>query len=64
MAEAETGETQALKEENAALQLRIKKLTRQLAIQQNTMMRFEKVSAIRDGLAEKLKEEQTDRKNS
>jgi PAS domain S-box-containing protein len=59
MTEAETGETQALKEENAALQLQIKKLTRQLMVQQNTMMRFEKVSAIRDGLAEKLKEEQT-----
>jgi PAS domain S-box-containing protein len=48
-----------LREENAALQLQVKKLTRQLAVQQNTMSRFEKVSAIRDGLAAKLKEEQT-----
>ncbi|MDR0586893.1 MAG: response regulator [Treponema sp.] len=54
-----TEELRALKEENAALQLQIKKLTRQLTAQQNTMMRFEKVSAIRDGLAAKLKEEQT-----
>jgi PAS domain S-box-containing protein len=54
-----TEEEQTLKEENAALQLQLKKLTRQLAVQQNTMMRFEKVSAIRDGLAAKLKEEQT-----
>jgi PAS domain S-box-containing protein len=48
-----------LKEENAALQLQVKKLTRQFSVQQATMMRFERVSAIRDGLAEKLKEEQT-----
>ncbi|MDR1655028.1 MAG: response regulator [Treponema sp.] len=54
-----TEEVQVLKEENAALQIQIKKLVRQLAIQQNTMMRFEKLSAIRDGLAVKLKEEQT-----
>jgi PAS domain S-box-containing protein len=54
-----TEEPRALKEENAALQLQIKKLTRQFTAQQNTMMRFEKVSAIRDGLAAKLKEEQT-----
>ncbi|MDR2019651.1 MAG: response regulator [Treponema sp.] len=52
-------DVQALKEENAALQLHLKKLTRQLAYQQNTMVRFEKVSAVRDGLAAKLKEEQT-----
>ncbi|MDR1143619.1 MAG: response regulator [Spirochaetaceae bacterium] len=50
---------QALKEENAALQLQVKKLTRQLGVQQNTMTRFERASAIRDGLAAKLKEEQT-----
>ncbi|MDR2617322.1 MAG: response regulator [Treponema sp.] len=50
---------QTLKEENAALQLQVKKLTRQLSVQQSTMLRFEKVSAIRDGLATKLKEEQT-----
>ncbi|MDR0732078.1 MAG: response regulator [Treponema sp.] len=54
-----TEEAQALKEENAALQLQIKKLVRQFTVQQNTMMRFEKLSAIRDGLAVKLKEEQT-----
>ncbi|MDR2184132.1 MAG: response regulator [Treponema sp.] len=52
-------EVQVLKAENAALQIQVKKLTRQLAVQQNTMIRFEKVSAIRDGLAAKLKEEQT-----
>ncbi|MDR0402885.1 MAG: response regulator [Treponema sp.] len=52
-------EEQTLKEENAALRLQLKKLTRQLAVQQGTMMRFERVSAIRDGLAAKLKEEQT-----
>ncbi|MDR2746789.1 MAG: response regulator [Treponema sp.] len=56
---ATTEETRALKEENAALQLQVKKLIRQLAAQQNTMMRFEKVAALRDGLALKLKEEQT-----
>ncbi|MDR0602063.1 MAG: PAS domain-containing protein, partial [Treponema sp.] len=54
-----TEETQVLNEENAALRLQVKKLTRQLAAQQNTMMRFEKVSALRDGLSAKLKEEQT-----
>ncbi|MDR3191913.1 MAG: response regulator [Treponema sp.] len=54
-----TENAQALKEENAALQLQIKKLVRQFAVQRNTMMRFEKLSAIRDGLAIKLKEEQT-----
>jgi PAS domain S-box-containing protein len=52
-------EEQVLKEENAALRLQVKKLTRQLAVQQNTMTRFERVSAIRDGLAAKLREEQT-----
>jgi PAS domain S-box-containing protein len=55
----QTPDIQTLKEENAALQLQVKKLTRQLTVQQSTMMRFEKVSAIRDGLAEKLKEEQS-----
>ena len=56
---AVTEEARTLKEENAALQLQIKKLVRQLTVQQNTMSRFEKVSAIRDGLTVKLKEEQT-----
>jgi PAS domain S-box-containing protein len=55
----QTLDVQTLKEENAALRLQVKKLTRQLAVQQSTMMRFERVSAIRDGLAAKLKEEQT-----
>jgi PAS domain S-box-containing protein len=54
-----TEETRAPKEENAALQIQIKKLSRQLATQQTTMMRFEKISTMRDGLALKLKEEQT-----
>jgi PAS domain S-box-containing protein len=57
--EVQAPEVQTLKEENAALQLQVKKLTRQLSVQQSTMMRFERVSAIRDGLADKLKEEQT-----
>ncbi|MFP3089169.1 ATP-binding protein [Treponema sp. TIM-1] len=52
-------EVQALREENASLQIQVKRLNRLLANQQNTMMRFERVSAIRDGLAAKLKEEQT-----
>jgi PAS domain S-box-containing protein len=59
MTEVITDEARALQEENAALRLQIKKMGRQLAAQQNTMMRSEKVSAIRDGLAVKLKEEQT-----
>jgi PAS domain S-box-containing protein len=57
--ETQIPEVQTLKEENAALRIQIKKLTRQLAVQQNTMIRFEKLFAIRDGLATKLKEEQT-----
>jgi PAS domain S-box-containing protein len=52
-------EVESLLEENAALRIQVKKLNRQLVNQQNTMMRFERVSAIRDGLALKLKEEQT-----
>jgi PAS domain S-box-containing protein len=54
-----TEKIQALKDENAALQLQLKKLTRQVAYQQKTMARFERVSTIRDGLAAKMKEEQT-----
>jgi PAS domain S-box-containing protein len=57
--DVQTPDVQTLKEENAALRIQVKKLTRQLAVQQNTMMRFEKIAAIRDGLAAKLKEEQT-----
>ncbi|MDR2662338.1 MAG: response regulator [Treponema sp.] len=57
--DVQTPDLQTLKEENAALKLQVKKLIRQLGIQQNTMTRFERVSAIRDGLAAKLKEEQT-----
>jgi PAS domain S-box-containing protein len=52
-------EGRALREENAALQIQIKKLGRQLANQQNTLTWFTKISATRDGLAAKLKEEQT-----
>jgi PAS domain S-box-containing protein len=55
----QTSDLPTLQEENAALRLQLKKLTRQLGIQQNTMTRFERVSTIRDGLAIKLKEEQT-----
>ncbi|MDR3147844.1 MAG: PAS domain-containing protein, partial [Treponema sp.] len=55
MTEAE----QALREENASLQIQIKKMGRQLANQQNTMTWFKKISATRDGLSAKLKEEQT-----
>jgi PAS domain S-box-containing protein len=55
----EEAQIPALKKENAALQIQAKKLSRQIAAQQNTMMRFEKIAAIRDGLAVKLKEEQT-----
>jgi PAS domain S-box-containing protein len=57
--EPQTPDMQTLQEENAALRLQLKKLTRQLGVLQNTMTRFERVSAIRDGLAAKLKEEQT-----
>jgi hypothetical protein len=57
MTEAVQIETvQALKEENAALRIQLKKLERQFINQQNTMMRFEKISTTRDGLAAKLKE--------
>jgi PAS domain S-box-containing protein len=54
-----TEEVQALREENSALQIQLKKLSRQLVNQQNTMTWFQKISATRDGLAAKLKEEQT-----
>jgi PAS domain S-box-containing protein len=54
-----TGEVMALQKENAALQIQLKKLGRQFANQQNTMEWFKKISATRDGLAVKLKEEQT-----
>ncbi|MDR0452839.1 MAG: response regulator [Treponema sp.] len=54
-----TDEAQALRDENAALQIQMKKLSRQLANQQNSMEWFKKISATRDGLALKLKEEQT-----
>ncbi|MDR0998308.1 MAG: response regulator, partial [Treponema sp.] len=52
-------EAQALREENASLQIQLKKLGRQFANQQNTMTWFKKISANRDGLAARLKEEQT-----
>jgi PAS domain S-box-containing protein len=54
-----TDELQALREENTLLQSQLKKLGRQLANQQNAMVWFKKISATRDGLAAKLKEEQT-----
>jgi PAS domain S-box-containing protein len=49
----------SLREENAALQIQIKKLNRQLGVQQNTLYRFEKVSATRDRLASVLRAEQS-----
>jgi PAS domain S-box-containing protein len=54
-----TEELQALREENASLGIQLKKLGRQLANQQNTLTWFKKISATRDGLAAKLKEQQT-----
>ncbi|MDR1351920.1 MAG: PAS domain-containing protein, partial [Treponema sp.] len=54
-----TDEAQALREENAALQIQLKKINRQFANQQNAMEWFKKISATRDGLAVRLKEEQT-----
>ncbi|MDR1129219.1 MAG: response regulator [Treponema sp.] len=54
-----TDEVQALREENAALQIQLKKNNRQFANQQNTMEWFKKISATRDGLTVKLKEQQT-----
>jgi PAS domain S-box-containing protein len=50
---------EVLRKENAALQIQIKKLGRQLVNQQNSMEWFRKISATRSGLALKLKEEQT-----
>jgi PAS domain S-box-containing protein len=52
-------ETQALRQENAALSIQLKKLSRQFANQQTTMEWFKKISATRDGLSLKLKEEQS-----
>ncbi|MDR1899026.1 MAG: response regulator [Treponema sp.] len=52
-------EVQVLRDENAALRLQLKKTERQISLQQNLMTRFEKVSAARDRLASKLKEEQS-----
>jgi PAS domain S-box-containing protein len=54
-----TEEVEILQKEKAALQIQVKKLGRQLANQQNTMEWFKKISTTRDGLAVKLKEEQT-----
>jgi PAS domain S-box-containing protein len=54
-----TEEVSALQEENAALHIQLKKLGRQLANQQNTLEWFKKISTTRDGLAQKLREEQT-----
>ncbi|MDR1903900.1 MAG: response regulator [Treponema sp.] len=52
-------EVQALRDENAALQIQLKKLNRQLTVQQNTLLRFEKVSATKDRLASALRAEQS-----
>jgi PAS domain S-box-containing protein len=52
-------ELAALQREKADLQIQVKKLTRQITMQQNVMYRFEKMSATRDQLAVKLREEQT-----
>ncbi|MDR2376436.1 MAG: response regulator [Treponema sp.] len=52
-------ELAALQKEKADLQIQVKKLSRQVTMQQNVMYRFEKMSTTRDQLAIKLKEEQT-----
>ncbi|MDR1248926.1 MAG: response regulator [Treponema sp.] len=52
-------ESQRLRDENAALALLVKKLNRQLTVQQNTALRFEKISANRDRLALALRMEQS-----
>jgi PAS domain S-box-containing protein len=52
-------ESTDLREQNAALELQVKKLTRQLAVQQNTLTRFERMSATRDRLASVLRTEQS-----
>jgi PAS domain S-box-containing protein len=52
-------EIATLREENAALQLQVKKLNRQLGAQQNVLYRFEKISATRDRLASVLRAEQS-----
>jgi PAS domain S-box-containing protein len=52
-------ESPDLREQNAGLELQIKKLNRQIAIQQNTLTRFERTSATRDRLASALRAEQS-----
>jgi PAS domain S-box-containing protein len=52
-------EIRNLQEQNAALELLVKKLNRQLMFQQNIMNRFEKVSTTRDRLAATIRAEQS-----
>jgi signal transduction histidine kinase/DNA-binding response OmpR family regulator len=52
-------ESQRLRDENTALELLIKKLNRQLTVQQNTMLRFEKTSVSQDRLAAVLQAERS-----
>ncbi|MDR0689864.1 MAG: response regulator [Spirochaetaceae bacterium] len=52
-------ERRSLQEENAALQLQLKKLNRQLAVQQNAMIRAERMSNHWDRLASVVRKEQS-----
>jgi PAS domain S-box-containing protein len=52
-------EIMGLREENAALQLQIKKLNRQVKIHQNYILQFEKISANRDRVTSVLRVEQS-----
>jgi PAS domain S-box-containing protein len=52
-------EIRSLQEENAALHLQLKKLNRQIAVQQNTMIRIERMSGNWDRLASAVRKEQT-----
>ncbi|MDR2096330.1 MAG: response regulator [Treponema sp.] len=54
-----TEDIAALQKENAALQHELKKLNRQIAVQQSVMLRNEKISAARNGLAAVLRAEQS-----
>jgi PAS domain S-box-containing protein len=52
-------EIAALQQENAELYIQLKKLNRQLSLQQHVMFRYEKLSTTRDRLAQQLREEQS-----
>jgi PAS domain S-box-containing protein len=57
--ETENAAVEALRRENISLQSQIKKLSRQIALQEKTMIRFEGISATRDRLSLTLKAEQS-----